>query len=109
MLFTWGPPQPSFETGIGIGLEDNNLIDNTGKTVADHNQEVKAKELLYSCMSQLGLLLIAIGFGFQFVAIWVDRPKINTPIHNRPTDNQETGDCPKGVLKIRNTNDDNPE
>ena len=109
MLFTWGPPQPSFEIGIGIGLEDNTPIGNTEKTVADHNREVKAKKRLYSRMSKLGLLLIAIGFGFQFVAVWIDRPKINTHTHNRPTDNKKTGERPKGVLKICNTNDDKPQ
>lgn len=72
MLFHWGPPQPSFKTGIGIGLEDNTPIDKSGKTVAEYNKKIKEKEKLYSRRSKQGLALIAIGFAFQFIAIWID-------------------------------------
>ncbi len=40
-IFIWGPPQPQLELGISIGLEDATPIDNSGKTVAEYNKEVK--------------------------------------------------------------------
>lgn len=68
IIFIWGPPQPSFSTGVGIAVSDNTPIDDTGKTAKEHDLEVEKKEKLYSCMSKLGIALIIIGFIFQFVA-----------------------------------------
>ena len=72
MLFKWGPPQPSFMKGVPIIIEDNTPIDATGKTAAEYDREIKSKEKKYSRMSKLGLILIALGFVFQFAAVWRD-------------------------------------
>jgi hypothetical protein len=68
ILFFFGPPQPSFEPGIGIGLEDGTPIGDDGKTVRDHNIEVRRNKRIHERFSQIGLALILIGFTFQLVA-----------------------------------------
>ena len=68
IIFIWGAPQPSFSTGVGIAVSDNTPIDDTGKTAKEHDLEVEKKRNLYSCMSKLGIILIMVGFVFQFVA-----------------------------------------
>ncbi len=64
-IFIWGPPQPSFQQGISIGLEDANVLPN-GKTVAQNNVDIAKKENHYRCMSEIGLMLIFLGFLSQF-------------------------------------------
>ncbi len=69
VLFLWGPPQPTLETGVSIAIEDRTVIDQkTGKTVADHNREIEKKRVRYKLMSQIGLGLVGVGFLFQLVA-----------------------------------------
>jgi hypothetical protein len=70
ILFIFGPPQPSLEEGIGLGLEDGNVVDHTGKTVAQYNREVQKRRRTHSVMSKLGLALVFMGFGFQMWATW---------------------------------------
>jgi len=50
-LFVWGPPQPSFEAGVSVGLENATPLDSSGKTVADHNRELEAKRKFYYYVS----------------------------------------------------------
>jgi hypothetical protein len=73
-LFVWGPPQPSFETGVSVGLENATPLDSSGKTVADHNREVEAKRKFYTTMSRSGLCLIMVGFALQLWAVWLPEP-----------------------------------
>jgi len=70
ILFKYGPPQPNLETGVGFGLEDKNVLAN-GRTVQEHNQDIKATKKHYSEMSKLGLALIFIGFACQLWATWI--------------------------------------
>jgi hypothetical protein len=70
LLFIWGPPQQSFEQGASIGLEDNTKLQD-GKTVAQHNEEVAARENRHKCMSRIGLFFIGAGFVFQLCSIWI--------------------------------------
>lgn len=70
MIFIWGPPQPSFEQGGVIGFPDTQPIGD-GRTQADENAEVAAKERCYKIMSRLGLVFIFIGFLCQFIALWI--------------------------------------
>jgi hypothetical protein len=70
-IFIWGPPQPNLESGVSFGLEEKTPIENTGRTVADHNREVAARRKRYTIMSRVGLSLIMIGFGLQLWALWV--------------------------------------
>jgi len=69
IIFKFGPPQPTHETGVNIGLEDNNLLPD-GLTVARHNQDVKKIKGCYLRMSNIGIALVFIGFGFQLLATW---------------------------------------
>jgi hypothetical protein len=70
-IFKWGPPQPSFEAGVSLGVEDATPIGDTGKTVADHDREVAVQRRRYTRMSRIGLLLIMIGFALQLCALWI--------------------------------------
>lgn len=71
LIFIWGPPQPNLHTGISLGIEDATPIDDTGKTVADHNREVEALRRRHIILSRLGLALIGLGFAFQLAATWL--------------------------------------
>ena len=68
LIFIWGPPQPQLEKGIGIGLEDNTPIDDSGKTVRQYNEEINNKRKCYKIMSKVGLFLVFLGFVFQLWA-----------------------------------------
>jgi hypothetical protein len=68
LIFIWGPPQPSFESGVSIGLQDNTQLSN-GKTVAQNNAEIAAKKTCYKLMYSIGLGLIGVGFFLQLCSI----------------------------------------
>lgn len=70
IIFRFGPPQPNLEEGVALGLRDNTPIDKSGKTVSQHNAEIRQRRLVHSNFSKLGLLLILVGFGFQLWAVW---------------------------------------
>ena len=72
VLFVWAFPQPSFDRGAGIGLEDNTML-STGKTVAQNNADIVALEQKYRCRSQVGLALVGIGFLLQFLGVCLDK------------------------------------
>ncbi|HTO14790.1 MAG TPA: hypothetical protein VLZ83_03425 [Edaphocola sp.] len=71
IIFIWGPPQPALEEGIGLGLEDNTPINENGKTVKQHNDEIRQKRKRHNILSRVGLGLIFLGFLFQLFATWV--------------------------------------
>jgi hypothetical protein len=70
LLFRFGPPQPNFELGIGLALEDNTPLA-SGKTVAEHNQAVRLLQARHECLSKVGLALLFAAFAFQLWAVWV--------------------------------------
>jgi hypothetical protein len=78
IIFIFGPPQPTLEHGVSMGLEDSTPIDPTGKTVAEYNQEVEKRRRKHSVMSKLGLALIFLGFGFQIWATWLSPSALRT-------------------------------
>lgn len=69
IIFWFGPPQPTHESGVGIGLEDNTLLEDR-RTVAEHGREVERTKSRYLCMSKVGLALVFVGFAFQLWATW---------------------------------------
>ena len=69
VIFRFGPPQPTHESGVGIGLEDNTPLAD-GRTVAEHDRDVERTKERYSCMSKVGLALVFVGFAFQLWATW---------------------------------------
>ena len=71
ILFFYGPPQPTFEEGIGLGLEDANVLED-GRTVADHNAEVRKLRKRHETRSQVALILIIVGFVVQLCATWIN-------------------------------------
>lgn len=71
LLFIWGPPQPSFEEGIGIALEDGTLLPD-GRTAAQHDRDTLLLKARHTVMSRMGLVLVGIGFAAQFAATFCD-------------------------------------
>ena len=71
ILFFWGRPQPDLAGQFGIGLEDGTRL-KSGKTVAQERAEITAKRKHFERMSGLGLILIALGFLLQFLAVFAD-------------------------------------
>jgi len=68
VLFKFGFPQPTFEEGISLGLEDNNILED-GKSVKDTNIKIKKRKFFYKKMSYGGLVFILVGFFFQLIAV----------------------------------------
>lgn len=69
LLAMFGVPQPDFDEGVGLGLEDaTTLVD--GKTVAEHAEDVRRRRRLYARLSKLALVLIVVGFVLQLIATW---------------------------------------
>ena len=74
-IFIWGPPQPQLEPGVFLEVADGTPIDKSGKTVAKFNKEVQHRRRIHEVMSQLGLIFIIVGFGFQLWGTWLpDKP-----------------------------------
>ncbi len=70
ILFFYAAPQPSFESGVSIGLEDNTVLAD-GKTVTQHNDEIRIQKEQYVNISKSALALIILGFIFQVVGTWL--------------------------------------
>jgi hypothetical protein len=70
IIFFFGPPQPSFESGVSLGLEDGTHLLN-GQTVAQHDECKQQLRRLYSFMSKSGLVFIFVGFALQLFAAWI--------------------------------------
>ena len=70
LLFRFGPPQPTFEEGVSLGLEDGNRLED-GRTVAQYNADVRKARTQYETRSRLALTLIIFGFAVQLSATWV--------------------------------------
>ena len=70
ILFVYASPQPSLEEGVSLGLEDGTILAN-GKTVAQHNDEVRIQKKNYINISKSALALIILGFAFQLIGAWV--------------------------------------
>jgi len=76
LIFRWGPPQPSFVQGGSIQPEGDTIINNSGKTIDEYNQEIAKKESTFKFMSKVGLILIFVGFACQLTAIYIPE-KVN--------------------------------
>jgi hypothetical protein len=70
LLFRFGPPQPTFEEGVGLGLEDGTPLKD-GRTVAEHNVAMRKVKRQHEKWSRLALLLIIFGFALQLSATWL--------------------------------------
>ena len=62
IVFKWGAPQPDFNEGIGMVLEDAN------PGVKEHNDKVRKQKREYTIMSRTGLGTLGVGFVIQVVA-----------------------------------------
>jgi hypothetical protein len=70
LLFRFSPPQPTFEGGVGLGLEDGTPLKD-GRTVAEHNAAVRKLKRQHENLSRLALILIMLGFVLQLFATWL--------------------------------------
>lgn len=69
LLFFFGFPQPNFDEGVGLGLEDDTPLGN-GKTVKEQNDEACQKKKLYKKMAIAALVFLFFGFIFQLFGLW---------------------------------------
>lgn len=69
LVFFYGFPQPTHEEGVSLEVEDDTRLSN-GRTVGEHNKDVRKTRAKYLCVSRLALGLIVLGFAFQLWATW---------------------------------------
>jgi len=69
-LFFYGPPQPTLEEGINLGIEDATPHQD-GRTVADYNASVRKLKRQHEFMSRVALILIFAGFCLEIWATWL--------------------------------------
>ena len=74
IMFYYGPPQPSFTEGWSIDAEDGTVIDDSGKTVAQHDIEIKAQLKRFKVMSHIGMVFVGLGFISQLAALNLPEP-----------------------------------
>jgi uncharacterized membrane protein len=67
LMFFRAFPQPSFEEGVGVRLEDNTPT-KEGMTAAECDRQTLSRKKLYQCLSVVGLVLVLLGFAFQLLA-----------------------------------------
>jgi len=70
LLFRFGPPMPTLEEGRSIGLEGGTRLKD-GRTVDEHNADVRKLKRHHEKWSRLALILIIIGFVLQLSATWL--------------------------------------
>jgi hypothetical protein len=70
LLFWYAPPQPDLEEGVGIGLASQTPLAD-GRTVAEHNVDVRRVRQKHQRLSKLALGLIIAGFVVQLIAVWL--------------------------------------
>lgn len=68
ILFFFASPQPDLEGGVAMGLEDNNVLAD-GKTVAQHNDEVRMQKEQYINISKSALALIILASFFKLLGL----------------------------------------
>ncbi len=86
ILFIWGPPQPKFEKGIGIMVEDETLIN--GKTAREHDSIIERRITKHKVFSSLGLVFIFLGFAGQLSATLIPDEKIKLAKGKVPEDKE---------------------
>ncbi len=97
VVWAFALPQPSFDQGTSVGLDDNNLLPN-GRTVREDNIYKQHLKEQYQFRTELGLSLILGGFLLQLLNEIL--PKVKDPIPERRMSFQEHGflDTGEGAL-----------
>lgn len=67
LMFFRAFPQPTFEKGVGLAVEDNTPVGN-GMTAAECDRQKQRGKKLYQYISLVGLALVLVGFVFQLLA-----------------------------------------
>jgi len=75
LLFFFGFPQPSFEHGVSIDVEDGTVIDEKGTTAHQYAKQALAAKRDHESISSSGLALVGLGFVFQLWALYSDDKK----------------------------------
>jgi hypothetical protein len=63
VIYEWGPPQPSYEAGRFVRLEQS--------TITEEELRLLKQKAAAWRMSAIGLGLIGFGFVLQLLAVWV--------------------------------------
>jgi hypothetical protein len=74
LLFQYGLPQPDFGEATAIAVSDNTPLPD-GHTAKEHGEAVRVVKAKYEHLSKLGIALVATGFVFQLIAIWIPAKK----------------------------------
>lgn len=73
ILFIYSNPQPAFNQGVYMSLEDNNVIDDKGTTVKQYNLKNEKDKKKYFIMSRIGFGLLILGFGCQAAPLFENK------------------------------------
>ena len=67
LIFFFGLPQPSHREGVGLGLEDGNILPD-GTSVAEWNARTRRRKRIYTALAYVALSLLPTGFICQLIA-----------------------------------------
>lgn len=70
IAFFFARPQPSHDEGISTGLELGTFLPEVKMTVAQFNVVVEKRRKRYLLLSNIGLMLMGLGFVLQAIAAW---------------------------------------
>lgn len=75
IAFLFAFPQPDYDEGYGIGLEDGDVIDDKGTTVKEAREINQLKKRWHKAWAILGLVYLLTGLLSQLMHQWTLNPK----------------------------------
>ena len=67
IVWRFALPQPTFEKGTGIAVEDNTPVGPNGETAAEKDRRTESSRQIYRRIAFIGLILIVLGFLLQLL------------------------------------------
>jgi len=68
IVWRFALPQPTFEKGAGLAVEDNTPVGPNGETAVELDNRNESNRQLYRRIAFIGLFLIVLGFLLQLLA-----------------------------------------
>ena len=75
VVFVFGYPQPDYDNGCGLTLEELTVIDDEGHTEKELEERNRRNKKWHKAWALLGLLYLLAGFGFQLWYQILQTPK----------------------------------